>query len=330
VLAQRARNFNPDSPPVLLVLGSIARAEGKPEQPVDLFHRAAELEPNSPVALIRTALAFQQMGRDEDAIGLLRKAVYLSPDYYSPYWNLGFVYFHMGHYSEAVEAFRSVTRLAPELPDGYLRRGAALLAAGDDAEAERALRRSLRIQKTRAALNNLGVLLRYQGRDAEAVQTLQEALQVGADDSGLRLNLANALRRLGRAGEAQENFRRARDIARATLLRDPRDAVSRARLAYSMVQLGAPAFAADEALQAARIAGSDYSVIFWSVATLESVGRRHDALSLLANASREQLRDLHRQPDLAGLAKDTRFLALLERAQSPTSQEKRKKDARDY
>jgi Flp pilus assembly protein TadD len=324
--ARRAESLQPDSPPVLLVLGSIEQDEGRPERAIELFRRAAELEPNSAEAWRRTGIAFQRIGHDAEATGALRKAIQLAPGYYAPHLSLGFVYFRMGRNSEAVDEFRVVTQLAPELAEGYSSMGGALLVTEKETEAEQALRQSLKLRESRPALNNLSVLLRYQRRDREAVEVLERALRVGADDSMIRLNLANALRRTGRLNEARENFQKASGLARAALLRDPRDAVARARLAYSMVHLGAPAFAADEALQAARLTPSDYSVLFWSVMTLESLGRRQDAFPLLANASYERLRDLRRQPDLADFSRDPRFLNLLQQSQALHSEQERKND----
>ena len=136
---------------------------------------------------------------------------------------------------------------------------------------------------------------------------MQRGLAAGADDATIRLNLANALRRTGRIAEARENYRRASELARTALLLNPRDAASRARLAYSMVQLGTPALAADEALQAVKLARSDYYTLYWTIMTLDALGRRADAYPLLANAPQQQLRDLRRQPDLADFTNDPRF-----------------------
>jgi len=323
--ARRADSLHPDSPPVLLVSGRIEHAEGRPERAIELFRRAVELEPNNAEVWRRAGQAFQRVERHGEATEALRKAIQLAPGYYGPHMTLGFVHFRMGRYAEAEQAYRAVTQLAPELPDGYSYLGGALLALEKEAEAEQALLRSLQLRETRAALNNLGVLLRYQRRDSEAVEVLERALQAGADDSALRLNLGNALRRTGRVNESRENFQRASDLARAALRRDPRDAAARARLAYSMVQLGMRGLAADEALQAARLAASDYSVLFWSVMALDSLGRRQDAFPLLANATHEQLRDLRRQPDLADFSRDPRFLAIVEQSQTSQTKQERKK-----
>jgi len=305
--AERAESMQPDSVSVLLVRSAIDQTDGKPEQAVGRLRRAAELEPNNSEVWRQIGLALERSGGDEEALAALRKSTQLAPDYFRPHRDLGSFYFRKGRAADAFEEFRLVTRLVPELPEGHADLGGALLVVEKEDEAEAALRQSLKLRETRAALNNLGVLLRYQKRDAEAEPVMQHALAAGADDAGLRLNLANTLRHLGRAAEARENYQRANELARSLLLRDPRDAASRARLAYSLVQLGMPALAADEALQAVRLAGSDYATLYWTLMTLDALGRRADAYPLLANASQEQLRDLRRQPDLADFARDPRF-----------------------
>jgi tetratricopeptide (TPR) repeat protein len=324
-LARRAEARLPDSPEVLLVVGRVEQEEGRPERAVEKFQRAAELEPRSSEAWRRAGSALEAIGRDAEAIPALRRAAELDPGYYSPYLTLGNLHFSAGRYSEAVEQYLIAARLAPDLPEAHANLGGALLAAEKEVEAERALRRSLELRETSHALNNLSVVLRYRGRDEEAAGVLARALQIGTDSARLRLNLANALRRTGREREAREHFQQAKRLARAALLRDPRNASARAQLAFSMVRLGDPAGAVDEALQAVRLASNQYSVLFWAVMTLEAAGRRTDAISLLASASPEQLRDLRRQPDLAQFSRDPRFASLLDAraAVTPKSDERR-------
>jgi eukaryotic-like serine/threonine-protein kinase len=313
--ARRAESLQPDCAAVLLAAGFIEATDGRPERALEMFQRAVELEPGNAEIWRRNGIVQQRLGREADAVASLQRAVQLAPDYYANHQALGAIYFLFGRYADAADAFRAVTRLAPELPEGHGLLGAALLTLERDAEAEAALRKALAIRETRATLNNLGILLAYGRRFEETVEVLRRALKAGADDARLRLNLGIALRRIERLGEAREQFERASVLAREMLLRDPRNAVARAQLSYAMVRLGQSALAADEALQAGRLAPRDYSVLYWCVMTLDALGRRGDALALLAEASPERLRDMRRQPDLADFARDPRFLALLQQAQ---------------
>ena len=317
-VAEKAQSLHPDSVPVLLVLSSIEQTEGNPERAIERLKRAAELEPNNSEVWRQMGTALDNAGHDEEAEEALRRAVQLAPDYFRPHRDLGTFYVRKARFTDAVEEYRIETQLAPELAEGYSDLGGVLLVAEREEEAEVALRQSLKLRETRPALNNLGVLLRYRNRDSEAIPIMQRGLAAGPDDTALRLNLANALRRTGRIAEAREHYQRANQLARAALLLNPRDAISRARLAFSMVQLGMPALAADEALQAVKMSGSDYYTLYWAIMTLESLGRRPEAFGLLNNASGQQLKDLRRQPDLTDFTNDPRF----PRVTSPTTQER--------
>lgn len=321
-LAREAETLQPDSVPVLLVLGRVEVAQGETDRAMERFRRAAELEPDNYEVWVRSGTALGSAGRNAEAMSAFQKAIRLAPGYFAPHLSFGAFCFRSGLHSQAVEEYRAVTRLAPELAEGYASLGGALVAAGQDKEGERQLRRSIELRETRGALNNLGVLLRYQHRDEEAIPVLERALKVGADDPGLRLNLANALRRTGRPGDARAHVRRAEEMSRATLRQNPRDAAARARLAFCMVYLGMAAVAADDALQAARLAPTDYSVLYWAVMTFEALGRRAEAFPLLSAATPEQLRDLWRQPDLSAFARDRRFQALLQQTEAPQAQNK--------
>jgi tetratricopeptide (TPR) repeat protein len=311
-LARRAETLHPDTPEVLLVRGRVEELEGRPERGIEFFKRAAELEPNNSEAWRRTGTALQALGRDAEAVSALRRSIELDPGYYNPHLTLGQVHLRAGRYLQAAEEFREAARLAPELPEAYSHLGAGLVLAERLPEAEQALRKSIQLRETRAALNNLSVLLRYQDRHSEAVQVLERALKVGVDSTPLRLNLGNALLRIGRAQDAKVHFTRASELARSTLLRDPRDAVARAQWAHTLVRLGSPSLAADEARQAMRLGSTQYSVLFNSVMTMEALGRREEALAFASEASTEQLKDLRRQPDLAEFSRDPRFLKLIE------------------
>jgi len=323
--SERAQSLQPDSPDVLLTLGTIQELQGRTEPAIDFFKRAAELQPRNSEAWRRIGIAFQSVGRDTEAVEALRRSVQLAPDYYAPHRALGAIYYRIGRLPEAVEEFRIVTQLAPGLAEGFSNLAAALVGVGNDPEAEQALRRSISLQPTRGALNNLGVLLRFGGHDKDAVPVFEQALQAGADDAGVRLNLANALRRVGRMAEARQHLERASELSRAALRANPRDAIARARLAYTMVRLGPLALAADEALQAARLSPSDYSVLLWAVITLDVCGRRPEALALLSDAPYERLRELRRQPDLAEFVRDPRFVDLLQHSQGSQFTSERKK-----
>ncbi len=321
--AERARSLEPDSAEVLIVSAGVESNVGQLERALEHFRRAAELDPENWDVWRRMGTALLQAARNGEALDALRHAVELAPDYYVPHRDLGIAYFRQGQAGDAVREMTTVTQLAPGLAEGYLYLGAALVLAGRDDEAERALRQSIRLQPTRFALNNLAVLLHLHGRSREEIAVLQQALAAGGDDATIRLNLGDALAATGDGAAARAQWQKGGELARGILRHNPRDAASRARSGYSMVRLGQPVLGADEALQAAQLAPSDYSVVFWTVRGLEAAHRRAEIFPLLTGASPDRLRNLGRQPELAEMARDPRFLGILQKAETQVQAQRR-------
>ncbi len=312
--AKRAQSLHPDSVPVLLLLGRMERESGRPEDSLPFFRRAEEVQPDSSEVWRHIGGAYQNMALYDESVAALKKSIALDPAYYAPHLDLGFTYLRTGHYSDAATEYRAVVVAAPDLALGHSYLGAALLSTGADEEAERSLRQSIELGPSRAALNNLGVLLIYRRRDPEAIQAFEQALRIGPDAAVLRVNLADACRRVGRREQALAHYRQALEQAQATVGQNPRDAQARAFLAYANLRLGSAARARFEIAQAIQMAPADFQVIRAAVMTFEALSQREPALSLLQSASREVLEDLSRQPDLAQFSQDPRYQQLRARA----------------
>lgn len=311
--ARAAEDLHPDSPEVLLALGRVELEEGKPESAIERYTRAITLEPGRSDLWSQYGFALSRTGKDQEAVTAARKAVELAPGYYRPYQMLGAIHFQKGRYTEAVDALQKVTELAPAMAEGYASFGGTLLTAGREAEAEKALRRSLTLRETRAALSNLGVLLRYQRRDAEAVEVFSRAVKLDGSTAREWLNLATASKVTGRTAEALTQFTQATERARAALRRNPRDSRARAELAYAQAETGDREAGLDNALQAARLDPGNYDVLFCATMAMESLKKRELAVQWLRGATAAQLKDLKRQPDLRDFVNDPRHGIVFQR-----------------
>ena len=315
--ATRAQSLHPDSVPVLLLMGTLERASGRPESSLSFFRRAGEMEPNNSEVWRKVGGAHQDVALYNEAIAALRKSIALDPAYYAPHLDLGFTYFRMGRYAEAAVEYRAVNRTAPDLAIGYNYLGAMLLTSGRaDDEAERAFRRSLELGPSRTAWNNLGVLRIYHRQDSEAIRDFGEALRIGPDAAVLRINLADACRRLDRRAEALAHYRKALEMSQMEVGQNPRDAQVRAMLGYVLTRLGAPDRARFEIGQAVRMVPADSQVVRFAAMGFEALGDRNQALAVVEGCSPEILGDLSRQPDLALFSQDPRFIRLQARGSS--------------
>ena len=128
------------------------------------------------------------------------------------------------------------------------------------------------------------------------------------------LNLGDSYRRLGRTNDADSAYRRARELADAILLQNPKDGAIRAFVAYFALRLGDRARAEQELTQALNSSGDNRTVVRRAAICYEALGQRDRALAVLESAPPDVLRELSRQPDVVALRSDPRFLALLPRS----------------
>jgi tetratricopeptide (TPR) repeat protein len=305
-----AQSLNPDSVRVLLVAGLLERTSGRYEKALEYYRRVQEREPRNTDALRRIAGIYDAMDMPDKAIALFKQVIALEPAYYAPYSELGVLYYRRGKYLDAAEQFRNtIARSSRDVQD-YTNLGAALSDLGRDAEAEKALEASLNIQKTAGAYNSLGAVRAYQKRDAEAVELYRSALALNGRDKFYLLNLGDSSRRLGHARDAEAAYRSGREIALNELKQNPGNGYIRAFVAYFSARLGDPARAEEEIGQALQSSPGDGKVIRRAVLTFEALGLTDRALDVLANATPDLLQELARQPDMADLQRNPRFIQL--------------------
>jgi len=302
-----AESLSPDSVTVRLVAGLLNQTAGQYEKALQDYRRVQDLEPQNVAALLHIASVYNALDMSNEAITAYQKAIELEPGYYKPYRKLGDFYYFRSKYSEAAEQFRKAIERAPGLFDAYNELAAALSDLGRDDEAEKALLKSISLRETAGARNSLGAIRAYQKRDKEAVELYQRAITLDPQDYLYWLNLADSSRRLARKHEAAVAYRKGMDLALATLKEDPHDGYTRAFVAYFSARLGDSARAEDEISQAKELSPSDTKVIRRAVLTYEALGLRDQAIDALRDATPELLRELDRQPDLAGFRQDSRF-----------------------
>jgi serine/threonine protein kinase/Flp pilus assembly protein TadD len=305
-----AQSLNPDSVRVLLVAGLLDQTAGRYEKALEEYRRVQEHEPGNTDALRRIAAIYNAMDMPDKAIAAYQQAIALAPGQSAPYSELGVLYYFRGKYPEAAEQFRNTIARAPDNVQAYVNLGAVMSDMGRDAEAEQALMASLRIAETDGALNSMGAIRAYQKRDGEAVELYRRAIALNASNKIYFLNLGDSCRRLGRAADAAAAYRSAMGLALNELKQNPSNGYIRAFVGYFAARLGDRARAEDEIGQALQLSPADGKVMRRAAITFEALGMTDRALDVLANATPELLQELGRQPDLAELQRNPRFIQL--------------------
>jgi tetratricopeptide (TPR) repeat protein len=156
--------------------------------------------------LLRQGTALMERARDAEAIACFRAAVRLAPDFPDAQYELGSALHQAGQLEDAAEVFRKLLRAAPAHVPAKLALGGVLIDAKRPTEAEVPLRRALRepaSPRLKAALHtNLGLALRRQRKDREALENYDSAMLLDPALPDLDIHRAEAMQNLGRYDEA--------------------------------------------------------------------------------------------------------------------------------
>jgi Flp pilus assembly protein TadD len=162
-----ALGLRADLAPAMDRLATVLGRAGRYPEALDWHHRAVAAQPGSAAFQNNLAYTLLLAGRGDEAVLAFQRAVILDPADKSTYNNLGFALGRLGRYAEARRAF--------------------VQAGGEP-----------------LALVNLGVVYEHAGRDDEARQSYQEALQLAPGLSLAQRNLRALDERLGAAAPAKE------------------------------------------------------------------------------------------------------------------------------
>jgi tetratricopeptide (TPR) repeat protein len=301
------QSMNPNSPRVLLASGLMHEAKSQYLKALEDYRRVQELEPKNASALLKVGDIYKGLDMPEDAAKAYMAAMSLDPNYYEPYEFLGELYFSQGRFEESADYFRKTVERAPGMFDAYTNLGSLLVELQRYDEAEKALLESLRIKRTGRALNSMGAMRAYQGRDAEAVAYYTEALASDPNERIYLMNIADCDRRLGRKREAAATYVKALQLTEAELAQNPRLAETRAYVGYFEAMMGNRDRAHQQIAEALALAPADAEVQRRAVLTYEALGERDLALPILRSLSLGVLKQIARHPDMADFSKDPRF-----------------------
>lgn len=211
ILAPHMKGPAPN-PALLHMLGAVRLHQGRFGDGEQLLARARAVSPKSPVFAYGHAGALMQLGRMDAAVEAFRTAVKLKPDFGAAWRDLAALEERLNR-TEALEATcRHWLRAMPDNGDALLSLSGVLLQTRRASDAEALLRRGLAAAtdpRTAAALNNnLGVALRDQNRNVEALEAFDRAKKSDPTIPYLDIQRADTMQRLQRHEEARELYRK--------------------------------------------------------------------------------------------------------------------------
>lgn len=232
------------------------------------------------VQLLSQASRLRASGNLPGAERMLSQAAQADPRHAGVLHQLGLVQLEQRRAAEAVSNFARSIALRPDHAPSHMDLGRALAALGRYADAEAALRSATSIEPRLArAWTELGLAILAQRRDTAAIPPLTRALELNPRDPDAQLAMARAVNGCRCPTAALPHFRRAVELARSPN--------SLAALGECLLRVSKTQDAFDAFEEAARLDPSNLNLRLAQSRALEALGRRDDALEILARLALE-------------------------------------------
>lgn len=234
----KVSKMDPGLGEVSLALGDLHRVRGDGRQAIEYYTQAEQDVSLRPEAYLGIGLANAELGRKDRAMAYVERAIGLRPGDSTAHSELGYLRYLDDDIAGAIQSYRQATALRPNSAGLWSTLGALYFYAENVEEADRALDRSMKIEPTDGALNNLGNLRFHQGDYAGAAELFQRATRLGTGDFLIWGNLGDALRaNPATVDEAAAAYLKAAAMAQPYLELKPNDARAVAALGWYSANL---------------------------------------------------------------------------------------------
>lgn len=311
--AQQALKLNDQLALSHVAKGKVLNLQGKPELGLAMQERALALDPKNFFAWDEKINALRKLRRYADA----RKNAELGLQYFPQERifadQLGTIHYAQDDYKAAEQAFKLSIQLQPDAVYAYANLSGALMSQNRNDEALQVLQQGLQIRPSALLYGNLGnaQFLRADYVAAAAAFELAVSPDKGNPSSYLGwANLADTLLWIpGRKAEASKAYDKARQLLAPRLARNQNDVTLMSRMGLYSARTGDTAKSLELLQKAIKLAPKDASVLFLAGLSYELLGERTAALDAITKA-REfgyPVSFIESEPDLLALRKDARY-----------------------
>jgi serine/threonine-protein kinase len=307
-----ALGLNDRLAPVHVTRGIIQGGTGQPEQAIASFQRALQLDPINASAYSELGQAYENLGKFDLAQATFEKAAQLRPNDLTSTSDLGMFYYRRARYDNAVPILKRLTEMAPDYSSGYTNLGAVYWMSGDYQNAAVNFEKSLALHQTASAYSNLGTIYYFLDRCPEATPLIEKAAELAPKNDQVWANLADVYACTPETnGKSRDAYTQALNLAMERLNVNQKDGELLSSVALYNARLGNKTEAASKMQHALDLASQNRAVAWHAALTYELIGKRDLALAALKSAIRlgQPLREINREPALAGLRADPRYLS---------------------
>lgn len=311
--AQQALLYNDQLALAHAALAWVRESKGRHEEALGIAEKALSLDPLNIYALrIKINLLIRLRHYDE-----AQRAINAAAKAYPKQWLfsdlLGKLHFKQSNYVAAEQAFRRSITLEPDAIYPYASLNQALLRQGRGDEALQVLQQGLQIRPNSYLYGNLGTALFARGDYHGAATAFEHAVSSSQGGPNLYLhwaNLADTLRWIpGRETASRQAYQQAADLLQPRLERAPTDITFKSRMGLYRAKLGQRDVALQWTRDALQAAPVNADVHFRAAIAYEISGDTDNAVTQLIQARTlgYPVNLIDTEPDLLAVRRHARY-----------------------
>lgn len=201
-LAIQLYNSFPNEPVILNLLATLLLQQGRCKESVELFQRSIQHQPEQPMVWTNLATALAQVGQPREALIYFTRAIGFNPANVGAYANRGCVYWEIGEFILALDDFEEAVRLDPTHASAWANRGNVLRDMNRNAEALLSYDRALHLSPDNSKVYHDRALLLEANRPEAALADYERSILLNPFFADALVDRGNLLHRLGRDDEA--------------------------------------------------------------------------------------------------------------------------------
>jgi serine/threonine protein kinase/Flp pilus assembly protein TadD len=309
--AQQALQLNAQLALVHVALGQVSNIRAEYDNALSSCEKALALEPTNIFAWLCKASALRLAQRYDEAIQLSQQGLKQFPQEHEFANTLSSIYKAQNDLPKAEEASRLSIQLQPDAVSSYANLSMVLEYQNRSDEAMQILQQGLQIRSSEWLHGNLGTALFMRGDYVGAAASFEAAVSPTKGNPNSHLawaNLADTLLWIpGREVEAQNAYRKARDLLTPLLERKKDDVTLISRMGLYAARLNDQAQAMPLLARVIALAPKNASVQFRAGLAYELLGEREAAKAALTKAVElgYPLKLIQAEPDLLELRRES-------------------------
>ncbi len=311
--AQQALMLNDQIALSHIAQGRVQDLQRKSELALQSLNNALNLDPGNKLGWYAKSATLIAANRLDEAKAWLDSGIKRFPQQRMFIDALGEVFFKQGKYREAENAFRSSIAMEPDAVIPYANLNVVLLHQNRIDEALQVLQQGLQVHPSFNLYTNLGNVLFLQKDYVAAAKAFELAVSPDKGNPNSYVGWANYADALlwmpGRSNDARNAYKRAKKLLNIQLLRNQNDATLISRMGLYSARTGEKTDAINFSTRAVELEPDNPAIRFRAGLAFELLGERQRALSEItkAKAIGYPINLIESEPDLVALRRDAAY-----------------------